>query len=61
MKTKINIPVPCTEDWNKMTPTDKGAYCDKCAFEVIDFTNQTPEEIKATLKSRMGQKTCGHI
>ena len=61
MKTKINIPNPCGEDWNKMTPTEKGAYCDKCAFEVIDFSNQSPEEIKATLKSRMGQKTCGHI
>lgn len=61
MKTKIRIPQPCTEDWNKMTPTEKGAYCDKCAFEVIDFTSQSPEEIKATLKVRMGQKTCGHI
>ena len=60
-KTTISIPTPCTEDWNKMTPTDKGAYCDKCAFEVIDFTKQSPEEIKETLKTRMGQKTCGHI
>lgn len=61
MKTKINIPSPCTEDFSKMSSTEKGAFCDKCAFEVIDFTNHSPEEIKATLKSRMGQKTCGHI
>ncbi|MBD3636728.1 MAG: hypothetical protein HUJ25_05245 [Crocinitomicaceae bacterium] len=61
METKISIPSPCSEDWNKMTPTKKGAYCDKCAFEVIDFTEQTPEEIRATLKSRIGSKTCAHI
>ncbi|UKN01537.1 hypothetical protein K6119_17580 [Paracrocinitomix mangrovi] len=58
---KIQIPTPCSEDWNKMTPTEKGAFCDKCAFEVIDFTNQSPEEIKETLKARSGQRTCGHI
>ena len=59
--TKIGIPSPCGEDWNSMTPTEKGAFCDKCAFEVIDFTQQSPEEIRDTLKSRMRQKTCGHI
>src|SRR5690606_21600296 len=59
--TRIRIPNPCGEDWNKMTPTEKGAFCDKCAFEVIDFSKNSPEEIKEILKSRMGQKTCGHI
>lgn len=61
MKSRIDIPTPCSEDWNKMTPTEKGAFCDKCAFEVIDFTHLSPEDIKMTLKQRMGQKTCGHI
>lgn len=61
MSTKIHIPTPCSEDWSKMTPTDKGAFCDKCAFEVIDFTNQSPEEIRDTLRERSGQRTCGHI
>lgn len=60
-RPNIDIPKPCSEDWSKMTPTDKGAFCDKCAFEVIDFTSQSPEEIKQTLKLRMGQRTCGHI
>jgi len=61
MKTAFNIPNPCSEDWSKMTPTEKGAYCDKCQFEVIDFTAMEPEEIKATLKAQAGKKTCGHV
>ena len=41
----IRIPEPCTEDWSKMAGTDKGAFCNKCAKEVIDFTAKTPKEI----------------
>lgn len=61
MKSTIGIPNPCSEDWNKMTPTDRGAYCGKCQFDVIDFTNMDPEEIRETLKLNAGKKTCGHI
>lgn len=61
MKSTIGIPNPCSEDWSKMTPTDKGAYCGKCQFDVIDFTSMTPEEIRETLKVNSGKKTCGHI
>ncbi|MEO9530945.1 MAG: hypothetical protein ABJG68_05520 [Crocinitomicaceae bacterium] len=61
MKSTISIPSPCSEDWNKMTPTDKGAFCGKCQFEVIDFTGKEPEEIKRILKERSGARTCGHI
>ncbi len=61
MKSKIGIPSPCSEDWNKMQPTEKGAYCGKCQFDVIDFTAKQPEEIREILILRSGQKTCGHI
>lgn len=61
MKSTIGIPDPCSEDWNKMTPTDKGAYCGKCQFDVIDFTQMSPEQIRETLKENSGKKTCGHI
>lgn len=61
MQTKFNIPSPCSEDWNEMTPTDKGAFCDKCAFEVIDFTSMNAIEVRDTLQARAGSKTCAHI
>ncbi|NOQ72590.1 MAG: hypothetical protein GQ574_11340 [Crocinitomix sp.] len=61
MKTNIGISSPCSEDWNKMEPTERGAYCGKCQFDVIDFTAKQPEEIREILKLRSGEKTCGHI
>lgn len=34
----LTIPKPCTENWNSMTPIQKGGFCDKCKKEVLDFT-----------------------
>ncbi|MFT5824449.1 MAG: hypothetical protein ACI8ZM_005717 [Crocinitomix sp.] len=61
MKTNIGIPSPCSEDWKKMQPTDRGAYCGKCQIDVIDFSAKQPEEIREILEQRSGQKTCAHI
>lgn len=58
---KITIPSPCSENWNEMTPTEKGAFCQKCSLEVIDFTQKTPEEIRETLTLNLGQRVCGHV
>lgn len=44
-----------------MTPTEKGAFCQKCAAEVYDFTHKSNEEIKQTLRSLIGQPVCGKI
>lgn len=57
----IRIDEPCSENWNGMRPTDNGAHCAKCSLEVIDFTRKSPSEIRDILKSRIAQKTCGHI
>ncbi len=61
MKSKIGIPNPCSEDWNKMKPTERGAYCGKCQIDVIDFSRMEPEEIRAVLTKRNGEKTCANI
>jgi hypothetical protein len=61
LKTKIGIPKPCPENWDDMNPTEKGAFCTKCAFEVIDFTDKSPEDIRTVLTNRSGLTTCGHI
>jgi hypothetical protein len=61
MTSKITISNPCSEDWNQMKPTDRGAYCSKCQFDVIDFTAMQPDEIRAVLTSRKGEKTCANI
>jgi hypothetical protein len=57
----ISIPEPCSENWNEMTPTEKGAFCQKCALEVIDFTNKSGDEIRDILALNIGSRVCGHI
>lgn len=60
---KIAINEPCTENWNEMTPTEQGAFCQVCAKDVIDFTGKNAEEIKWLLSSALGsgKKICGRI
>ncbi|GGI57872.1 carboxypeptidase-like regulatory domain-containing protein [Winogradskyella haliclonae] len=48
----VSIPEPCHEDWNKMTPRDKGRHCSKCSKTVIDFTNQSDEQIVKTFEAK---------
>ncbi len=55
----ITVPEPCHEDWNKMSPTEKGKFCDQCAKEVTDFTRSTDEEIVKTIS--VGNKVCGRF
>ncbi len=54
----IGIEKPCSENWNKMTPTEKGAFCQKCAKQVHDFSNQSLNEIKLTLLESSGEALC---
>ena len=42
----FSMPDPCSEDWNKMTPTEQGAFCYKCQKEVINLSNTAPDKIK---------------
>lgn len=60
---QIKIPEPCTEDWSLMTPTEKGAHCKKCSFEVIDFTEKTPNEVRDILQFKFSkrERVCGRI
>lgn len=43
---KIVIDTPCHENWDAMSPNEKGAFCLSCQKTVIDFSIKTVEEIK---------------
>lgn len=63
MKKKIfqlQIPEPCHEGWENMTPTEKGAFCSSCQKEVIDFSQKTPTEIANYFANTKG-KSCGRF
>jgi hypothetical protein len=59
MKYKISIPEPCHEDWNKMTPNEKGRFCDSCEKTIIDFTNYSKFELAKRINS--GESICGRF
>ena len=35
---QINIPNPCTQNWDEMTPAAQGRFCGQCQKTVINFT-----------------------
>ena len=60
-KFAISIPKPCHEDWNKMTPDAKGAFCGSCQKSVYDFSNKTDEEIISVFEKEEKGKVCGRF
>lgn len=58
---KVSIPKPCHEDWSKMTPKEKGKFCQSCSKTVVDFTKKSKEEIQQYLSENFGKRVCGHF
>ncbi|MDB4162089.1 carboxypeptidase-like regulatory domain-containing protein [Bacteroidia bacterium] len=57
---KIKIEKPCNENWNEMTPDEKGRFCNNCAKSVIDFSILSDQEAIAVLSSSKGE-LCGRV
>ena len=54
----FGIESPCSEDWTGMTPSEKGAFCGKCAKQVHDFSTKSVNEIKSTILELSGESLC---
>lgn len=63
MKTyyTINIPKPCSEDWDAMTPNSNGRHCLSCEKTVVDFTQMEAHQIQAYLTEHSKQSICGRV
>lgn len=57
----VRIEEPCHEKWNEMIPTQRGAFCQKCAKDVYDFSARDLNQIKEILHSNLGQQLCGRF
>ena len=57
----VRVPDPCHEDWGKMTPNEKGRFCQSCAKTVVDFTDKSALEIQRYMAENSGKRVCGHF
>jgi Secretion system C-terminal sorting domain len=59
-KVHLSIPKPCNENWDTMTPADKGRFCGSCQKAVIDFTKMSDRQIAEFFK-KPPPSVCGHF
>jgi hypothetical protein len=59
MKYTIQIPKPCNENWNEMTPTQKGMFCSNCQKEVINYEYYSHFQLAKTIQNSEG--ICGRF
>jgi hypothetical protein len=55
---KLSIPQPCAQNWDEMSITDKGRFCDSCNKTVTDFTHYSDQQLADFFK-RSKEHTCG--
>ena len=58
MAFQIKNTFACAENWDKMSTTEKGKFCEVCTKEVIDFTTLSKNEIIAVFKKNNFQALC---
>ena len=56
----VSIPNPCSENWNNMTPQEKGRFCDACQKCVVDFTALSDAAVLDYFNKNNG-KICGRF
>lgn len=56
----LHIPEPCHENWDAMTPQDKGRHCQSCNKVVVDFSVMTDRQVLDYFKNAQGN-TCGRF
>lgn len=56
----LTVPKPCHENWNEMTPNEKGRFCNQCSKTVIDFSKMSDRAIVQLIETSTS-KICGHF
>ncbi|HMK04909.1 MAG TPA: T9SS type A sorting domain-containing protein [Ferruginibacter sp.] len=58
-KLYLSIPEPCHENWQAMTVTEQGRFCNACAKEVVDLSMMTDTEVLNYFTTTSFEKVCG--
>jgi len=51
---KTLVPRPCHEDWDRLTPEERGHFCTVCETKVWDLSALTAAEAETFLRSQQG-------
>lgn len=60
-KIALSIVEPCHENWDKMTPEDKGRFCGSCQKQVIDFSIMSDSQVAQFFKKPSTGSVCGRF
>lgn len=60
-KLQLSIPTPCHENWDAMTPVEKGRFCDSCQKQVVDFSNMSDRQVAEFFKKPTTGSVCGRF
>src|SRR5688572_9080568 len=60
-KIQLSVPTPCHEDWNAMTPVEKGKFCGSCQKQVVDFSNMNDRQVAEFFKKPSTGSVCGRF
>ena len=60
-KLQLSIPTPCHENWDAMTPVEKGKFCGSCQKQVVDFSNMSDRQVAEFFKKPSTGSVCGRF
>lgn len=58
MRVQLKSTFQCSENWNLMTPTEKGRHCEVCQKEVLDITNFTDFDLRQLFQQKQFTTFC---
>ncbi len=58
-KIQLSIPQPCHQNWDAMTPTEQGRFCNACAKQVIDFSTMSDAQVLNYFNNIKNENVCG--
>lgn len=58
---QLSVAEPCHENWDNMTPDQKGRFCGSCQKQVVDFTHMSDRELVQFFKKPSTGSVCGRF
>jgi hypothetical protein len=58
---QLSVDNPCHENWENMSPSEKGRFCGSCQKQVVDFTGMTDAQIAMFFKKPATGSVCGRF